>query len=73
MFKLFCTVGEDSMYYYVIHWIYLKIWVMILTFFELDLFLLFVLVPITLLLSKRYHILDRYTNPPGKITPKSNL
>lgn len=54
-------LGEDSMYYYVIHWIYLISLKIVLIFFHMDLTLLFALLPLTLLVSKKFHILDKYT------------
>ena len=58
---IFCRIGEDSMYYFVIHMIYLDILLLILDYYNLNAFLVFVLLPLALAVSKRAHLLENYT------------
>ena len=53
------------MYYYVIHWIYLKAWSKALVFCGVDSSMLYMLLPMTLFLSKKFRVLDKYTATPS--------
>lgn len=59
--SIFVKLGKVSMYFFAIHWIYMKLISFALTNLGFDLRLLFVLLPIVLIASYKLHFLRRYT------------